>query len=141
MTVKSTIMSILQLFGNKKVAEAIDVSFIAYEKEHYNKILLALSELLVLSQNMRQATVVNDLIVLLDQEDYNSFLKLINCVDMWGGSGAVWEVGIEDKKNEIAFQTEIIKLITLMEKTKAIQYPNRISPISILFKKELSKNH
>jgi|GEM_PF-1480063 len=134
-------MSILQLFGNKKAAKATDVSFIVYEKENYAKILLSLSELLVLSQNVGQAAIVNDLIMLLEQGNYNSFLKLINSVDMWGGSGAVWEVGIENKKYEIAFRKEIINLIELMEATYAIQYPKAIYPISIFFKKELSQNN
>ena len=39
---------------------------------------------------------------------------------MWGGSGAVWEVYIENKVEAKVFEKEIINLINLMEKSKIL---------------------
>ncbi len=54
----------------------------------------------------------NDLL----KDDNQKFLKSINSVDFWGGSGAVWEVGDFDNKiEESKFQRQIIQLTDLMK--------------------------
>jgi hypothetical protein len=73
----------------------------------------------------------------LKHNDIEGFIKSINSIDMWGGSGAVWEVYIEDKKEMKNFESEIIKLIDLMEDSKILE--RGIKPIRKIFKENLKR--
>jgi hypothetical protein len=71
-------------------------------------------------------------------EDFHEFLNLINGIDMWGGSGAVWEVYIENKIDVKEFESQMLKLILLMENTKIMG--RGIQPIKKLFEENISLN-
>jgi len=94
-------------------------------------------QLLESEKHYGQANFVKFIQELLELKKVDEFIKEINSVNMWGGSGAVWEVYFVNKKSERKFQIEIINLIDLMERTKII-VPN-INPIRKFFKKELLK--
>ena len=82
-----------------------------------------------------QAKIIYELIELINKKKTNEFIELLNSVNMWGGSGAVWEVCFEDGDLHKKFQIEIIKLINLMEE---FQTPSgRLKRIRNLFKKEI----
>jgi hypothetical protein len=61
-----------------------------------------------------KARVVQGLVEALQAGNQTEFVTLLHSVDMWGGSGAVWEVGElgEDKQ---AFQCAIIQLSADMD--------------------------
>jgi hypothetical protein len=99
-----------------------DFTLIIVEKDNFLTILKELSQILKNSENNGQSLFINQLVELLYNNEFSQFIKLINSVDMWGGAGAVWEVYIENKNEAYKFETEIIKLICLMEKTKIIVY-------------------
>jgi hypothetical protein len=112
--------------------------FLIYLKENpddYVNVLTYLSNILNKSKNHGQAEVTDKLIELLKQEKFDDFIKLINGVDMWGGSGAVWEVGIGNHIYMRDFQKTIISLIDLMEKTEILG--SGIKSRRRLFKREL----
>lgn len=82
-----------------------------------------------------QANVIDNLTQNLIAEDYQIFINDINSVDMWGGSGAVWEVHFENKTLQRKFNIEMIELINLMKITKVLG--SGIEPLKKLFKEEL----
>jgi hypothetical protein len=82
-----------------------------------------------------QANVVENLMQNLITEDYQIFIDDINSVNMWGGSGAVWEVYFENKNLQQKFNFEMLELINLMEKTKILG--SGIKPLKKLFENEL----
>lgn len=93
-----------------------DLSKLTKEKQ------LTLREILgfifdILSRNhlTDQAHVVYTLIQLLDASQLKEFATLANAVDMWGGSGSVWEVNINDSNSSKEFELLIINLVDLME--------------------------
>lgn len=81
-----------------------------------------------------QANVVENLIQNLITEDYQNFIDNINSVNMWGGSGAVWEVYFENQDVQRRFNFEMLELINVMEKTKILG--SGIKPLKKLFKRE-----
>ena len=64
-----------------------------------------------------------------------SLKKKLKSVNFWGGAGAVWEVYFEDKKLEKKFNIEMVKLISLMEKSKMSN--SSIKPLKKLFEREI----
>ena len=103
------------------------------EAQSYRPILTKLSKYLMASDHEGQALFINKLIELIDKEDLTLFVKMINTVDMWGGSGAVWEVDIRDKDLSRKFEREIINLIDLMVKTKISLSSRRLMSIKKFF--------
>ncbi|NQZ75251.1 MAG: hypothetical protein HRT61_03940 [Ekhidna sp.] len=97
-----------------------DVEFTQATCETFLVVLSKLRELLNKANLTAQAQVIETLVSLLELQRINEFLKLLNGLDMWGGSGAVWEVYIEDVTLAQEFEIEIIKLIDLMEKTNVL---------------------
>lgn len=112
-----------------------DVVLVLEERSGFLLVLTAIKEILQHSANNAQSDFVYKLIDLLNQNNISLFVKLINGVDMWGGSGAVWEVYIEDKKTSTKFEKEMLSLINLMEKTKIIG--KGIKPIKEIFEDNL----
>ncbi|WP_131450780.1 hypothetical protein [Flavobacterium subsaxonicum] len=55
---------------------------------------------------------------LLLSEDIDAFIKSINGINYWGGSGAIWDVVLMDVSVNYTFKMQIVRLITLMQKTK-----------------------
>ena len=97
-----------------------------------NKIL----EILKLSNVEFQTYTLENLIQLLYQKDDQQFIKGINGIEMWGGSGAVWEIYIEDEIYYRKFQIEIINLINLMEDINILG--KGVKPIRKLFQNDIS---
>ncbi len=124
------------------------MSFLKRKEEHYNlfiseenkrsfRILLQnISLLLNNAKHDAQAKVVLKISEQLEQEDNVAFVKMMNGVDMWGGSGAVWEVWIDNEELRRQFNHELIALIDLMRKSD-IMISYGIEPIRDFFKKEV----
>ena len=70
-------------------------------------------------------------------DDTENFIKYLNTVDIWGGSGAAWEVWLEPKEVEREFMQCIVDLVDELKKT-GIKIP-RERGIAKLFKEELEK--
>lgn len=102
------------------------------DERNYLVILNKIYQIL-LNSNPSQSQVIKKLIDLINQKNNIEFNKLINSVDMWGGSGAVWEVFIENKNDASDFEAQMILLINLMEKTNFLG--TGIKPIRKLFEK------
>ena len=100
--------------------------------ECYLSILKNINTILELSNNLPQALVVNKLVVLLQQNNNDTFIDSINSVDFWGGSGSIWEVFIEDINLSEKFRKEIINLIDVMESNDILK--RNIKPIRKLFR-------
>lgn len=72
------------------------------------------------------------------KNDIPDFIKKLNSVDMWGGSGAVWEVGRFNTQNEEKeFELQIIRLVELMN-TDGISH-GKAKSVAKFFKKEFNK--
>ncbi len=85
--------------------------------------LLILNELLKLLNDLKlhlHAEIIQNIIDKIKKNNFKEFQEEINSVDMWGGSGAVWEIYIKEEEKEKEFRILIIKLIDLMEKTKIL---------------------
>ena len=108
------------------------------EIDDYLKLFENIKNILLKNNHQGQARAMLNLIELLQRNQIDLFIKNLNSVDIWGGSGAVWEVYIEDKPDYILFQTEIIKLINLMEKDNILG--RGIKPIKRVFVNEIRKN-
>ena len=87
-------------------------------------------------QHDGQAVVVERISDTLLKNDYLKFKKEINSIDMWGGSGAVWEVYFHDNDLQRKFNSKMLKLIDLMERTKILG--RGIKPLKELFKNNTS---
>ncbi|NOU62379.1 hypothetical protein [Marinifilum caeruleilacunae] len=112
---------------NKRLTKKTCVTFL--------EILTNLLQILKKSNIHEQAKFIEVLIVLLNQRKDEQFIDLINSVNMWGGSGAVWEVHIEDSADNRSFEKEIVNLIDFMEKINILG-PG-VKPIRKLFKQNI----
>ena len=71
-------------------------------------------------------------------DNTEKFLETYNSVDIWGGSGAAWEVGgFLSQQSERQFLVSFRKLIDLMKNTGVKN--NRTENISKLFLKQLEQ--
>ena len=95
------------------------IKFNDEQKQKYLELFNKLTQSLIKSENIGQANAIIKLYSLLG-ENNPDFLKYINSVDIWGGSGAVWEVYIENKVDDVEFKKSIIELIDLMEETNIL---------------------
>lgn len=91
---------------------------VAAKRQDYISTLTSIRESLREGDCIAQSNFVEKLLRLLVVEDTEQFLKEIDTVDMWGGSGAVWEVYIANKELATQFEKSMIDLINLMEETK-----------------------
>ena len=88
------------------------------EKGKFLPILNNIIELLYENSNVGQAEWVEKIKSSLLENDNDSFKKKLTSVDMWGGSGAVWEVGfIDTDEREKKFILELIKLLDLIKES------------------------
>jgi len=111
-------------FKNRKQSLSDD------DQDIYLKILNNIY-LILLRTNPPQSEVLKKLTDLITRKDFVKFNEYLNGKDMWGGSGAVWEVHIENKNEENEFEKEMILLINLMEKTNYLG--KGIKPIKKIF--------
>jgi hypothetical protein len=131
MNIYKSICKIIGIKSEKaKVFEDIKNS-----KSKYLETLKNIEVILRKGELESQANVLENLSQNLITEDYRIFLDEINSVNMWGGSGAVWEVYFEDKNLQRKFSFEMLELINLMEKTTVLG--SGIKPLKKLFEKEL----
>ncbi|WP_437922106.1 hypothetical protein [Sphingobacterium sp. LRF_L2] len=77
------------------------------------------------------AKIVNHIAMLLCKHKDEDFVKHLNEKDMWGGSGAVWEVYIDNKSRAKEFEKKMIELIDFMEETKVLG--KGVKPIRKIF--------
>lgn len=70
-------------------------------------------------------------------DDTKNFIKQLNTIDIWGGSGAVWEVWFESKEVEREFMKCIVDLVDELN-SNGIKIP-RERGIAKFFKQELKK--
>lgn len=115
--------------------QVYDITVVLEERSNYLSEMAALKQILNSSRNYAQASFIQKLMDLFSSDDIFNFIKLLNGVEMWGGSGPVWEVYIEDKIQAEEFETSILSLIRLMEKTKIMG--GRITPIKKIFEENL----
>ena len=122
------------MFSFKKSKE-IEITQAA--RETYLIILNKLMQIIGRANLTAQIQVVQALKDLLSQQKDEEFVKQLNGKDMWGGSGAVWEVHIEDNHSAREFEREMIKLIDLMEKTNVLG--KGMKPIRKIFRKNVEE--
>lgn len=120
---------------DKTISEMIVKSVCQLQQEYINT-LVEIAKILYLTKQFPQEIIVVGLIDKLEKGDYLEFVNQLKSADMWGGSGSVWEVGIDDNPSEKMFQRKIIELIWLMEKSGFSMH--RISRIKKLFENELN---
>ena len=107
-------------------------------KPKYLTVLKSIETILRQNKLSGQANFVKDVVLKLTSSNYEMFVKQINSVNMWGGSGAVWEVYIENSDMQRKFHKAIIELINIMEDTKILG--QGIKPIRTAFQKELQRS-
>ena len=118
-------------FSNDKSESKVSIENL---KPNYIETLNNIENVLREGKIYPQANYVEKTIGSLKSEDYEEFEKELKSVNFWGGSGAVWEVYFEDKQLQRKFNSEMIKLIILMEKAKISN--SSIRPLKKLFEKE-----
>jgi len=113
-------------FRKKKKELSVD------ERESCLIILKKIKENLIVSNMDAQVNVINNLLTLINHKNDKCFIKKINGIEMWGGSGAVWEIYIEDKDITKDFEANMIKLINELERIGILG--KGIKPIRKIFK-------
>ena|SRR5436190_4544814 len=134
-------MNIFRRLFNLSDKTTIDISVfehIELAKPKYVDTLKNIETILRQNDLLGHANFIEDIILKLDSNNYETFIKQMNSVNMWGGAGAVWEVYIEGVDMQQKFQTAIIELINIMEETKILG--RGIKPLRNLFQKELSRS-
>jgi len=126
--------SICKIFGIESDKTEV-FELIKNAKSEYLDTLKNIEAILRKGELFGQENVVKNLMQNLITEDYQIFIDNINSVNMWGGSGAVWEVYFENQDLQRKFNFEMLELINLMEKTKILG--SGIKPLKKLFKREL----
>ena len=101
------------------------------DRDLFDTILKSLHKSLSNTNLYAQINVIRKLISLNTNKDNEQFVKLLNGIEMWGGSGAVWEVYIENKNTALEFEISMIELIDLMDKCKILK--KGIKPIRKIF--------
>jgi hypothetical protein len=107
------------------------------EETSYQLSLIEIQQILLRNDLKYHANLVKELIQLIKDKEYYKCIKLLNGIDFWGGSGAIWEVYIANEEDDIKFKKEIIFLINLMKKTKILG--RGVKPIKRLFEEDLLK--
>ncbi len=124
--------------SEKQISDNSVFELIESAKPKYLNTLKNIETILRQSELSGQANFVENVILKLASNDYEIFRAQMNSVEMWGGSGAVWEVYIENNEMQRKFQMAIIELINLMEQTKILG--RGIRPLRNLFQKELRRS-
>lgn len=82
----------------------------------FKEVLIDLKEILSKHNLASQEIIIDNSLLSLEEENYNTFIELLNSNEYWGTAGAIWEIYIEDSKDKAFFNNSIIKLIDLMNK-------------------------
>jgi hypothetical protein len=67
------------------------------QKEELKSILKRIIDILQNSENCAQSRVMENALNALQMNNDNEFITVSKSIDIWGGSGAVWEVYINDE--------------------------------------------
>lgn len=87
-----------------------------------------------------QAAAVEKPLQYLNYDDKKNFLKTFLTIDIWGGSGAAWEVGgFKSRQTEVEFQSCFIKLAELMKQTGIKS--RKAESVARFFKEDVEKNN
>jgi len=87
-------------------------------EKHFGPVLLKIIDSLHESSNKFQAEYVKQILSAIQRNDVVEFKNKIVSVEMWGGSGSVWEVGgFNSQAAEKEFVVQIVKLIDLMKES------------------------
>lgn len=101
--------------------------------------LTTISALLNESDHVAQAAAVDKPLRYLKQDQIPDFLKALKTVDIWGGSGSAWEVGVfSSDQSQKEFQKMFIRLAEQLKNT-GIKIKSA-DQIANLFKQELRRN-
>jgi hypothetical protein len=107
------------------------------QKDEWNTTLEKMLVILRDNSHSSQADWVRKIHGSLYRNDITDFIKKLNSVDMWGGSGAVWEVGrfntLDEEKD---FGRQIVRLEELM-KTNRISH-GKAKSVARYFRKEFN---
>jgi isoleucyl-tRNA synthetase len=106
-------------------------------KDKLSQILTKTVEILRDNAYSAQADAIRKPLQCLYLDDTENFIKYLNTVDIWGGSGAAWEVRLEPEEVKNEFMQCIVDLVEELNKT-GIKIP-RERGIAKLFKRELEK--
>jgi hypothetical protein len=107
-------------------------------KEELIEILKRIVELLRDNGFSPQANAVRKPLQYLYNEDKKNFVKNLLTVDIWGGSGAAWEVyGFKSRQIEKEFEANFIKLVELMKQTGIKS--RKAESVASFFKKDIEK--
>ena len=108
------ISTIYSLFHRNKV-NPLEVHINNNDWQNYEIIIESIMYFLDRSNNVGQYKVMEEILQSVKLKDKYSFLAKIHTANVWGGSGAVWEVWFDNKDYEDEFQKQIIKLCELLE--------------------------
>jgi hypothetical protein len=113
--------------------KTIEITQIPEWKTTFEKIIVILRD----NSHNAQSDWVQKINESLCDNDIDDFIKKLNSVDMWGGSGAVWEVGsFKSRDEEKEFGKLLIRLVELM-KVDGISH-GKAKSVSRYFKKEFN---
>ena len=85
-----------------------------------------------------QANAIRKPLQYLYNSDQKKFVKYLLTVDIWGGSGAAWEVyGFKSREVEKEFESCFIKLVELMKQTGIEN--GKAESVAGFFKKNIKK--
>ena len=108
-------------------------------KQHLVATMTTIVEILNANGHVAQAEAVNKPLHYLHQDDIENFLKHFKTVDIWGGSGAAWEVGsFSTKQVEREFESCFIRLSELLKETSIKFKP--ADQIASIFKRDLRQD-
>jgi hypothetical protein len=83
--------------------------------ENLNSVLVKLLNILNKLHYSDQAGFIIQLLDNLDLDDKKDFIKKINDVELWGGSGSIWELEIPDSFEARNFSQILIQLLNEMQ--------------------------
>lgn len=112
-----------------------DKEIIINNKDRLIQILTRSVEILRENAYSAQSDALRKPLQYLYLDDKENFIKYLNTVDIWGGSGAAWEVWLEPKEIEREFMQCIVDLVEELNNT-GIKIPKERG-IAKLFKKQL----
>jgi uncharacterized protein YfaS (alpha-2-macroglobulin family) len=92
------------------------------KKEELETSLKKIISILDQSNNSPQARVMESALNSLKTNNEKEFTEISKSVDLWGGSGAVWEVNIEDKALSKTFYFELLKFTELLKENRISNY-------------------
>lgn len=123
-------MRLLNFFTKKP-----DLKAVLEKKTEIQQALRNIYTVLKENNHAGQAEVIQGLTDALSENDVDKFLSKFYTVDMWGGSGAVWEVGFDNYQADQKFMRAFVSLISVLEQVNITS--GKIKTIKKYFVKEI----